>query len=802
MLNNYLKIAWRNIVNSRFYSLVNIVGLSAGLAFTLIIGAYIWSELQVNKHLKNADRQYIIQSKWKHPNQGVELTTPGPLAKQLKENYPDLVANYHRWDGIGSNVSKGNKSFREGLQICDSTMLDIYGFRLLHGNAATAFENPYTLIISAGKAIKYFGKTNVVGETLTIENFSGLKHDFMITGILEMPAKNSVTYLNDENNSQFYISSKNLAYFGRNMEWFNRYIVGYIELRKGIRPEDLEKPMEQLIKQHAPPQISENMTPYLVSLKDYYLKSNNALVEKMIYALSLIAFFIMLMAGINFVNMAVSRSVTRLKEIGIRKALGGIKKQLIIQYLTESTILVFVATLLALLVYCVTRSLFSNVLGKDIPPLTAFPAYFALYPVALVCIVGLLAGIYPAMILSSMRSVDALKGKLATVKDKIWLRKSLVACQFGIAAVVFIGAIIVSQQIDLFFSKELGYNKDFILTAPVPRDWTPEGVKKMETVRSRFAAMPHVINATLSYEAPDGNNSGGVALYKFGEDSATAIPSQLLMTDEYYASTYNIPMAAGEFFSAPGTFTDLSKLVINEAHARALGWQNPQDAIGRQVTFQAGGGMISTIVGVTKDFHFESMQVAIQPVTFLHVDLTNTFRIFSFKVKPGNLDNTIAALQKQWSALMPGAPFEYTFMDDNLAKLYKTELQLKKAGYTATILASIIVLLGVFGLISLSIHKRTREIGIRKVLGSSVGGIIGLFLKDFMLLILVAGIVSCPVSYIIMHHWLNSYAYRIDINAQPFIISMALLSGVTALLIWIQTIQAASANPVKSLRTE
>ncbi len=802
MIKNYFKIAWRNIIKSRFYSSVNIIGLSTGIAFTLLISAYVWSELQVNTHLKNADRQYIIQSKWKNSNEGLELTTAGPLAKQLRENYPNLVANYYRWDGVTSTVSKGDKSFREGLQICDSTMLNMYGFTLLHGDSKSAFDGPFSVVITTDKAIKYFGKTDVVGQTLTIEDFSGSKHDFMVTGVLNKPSKNSATYVNDENNNQFYISSNNLNYFGRNMDWPNIYIVGYLELQKGVTPKDLEKPMQYLIKQNAPPHIAADMTPYLVSLKDYYLSANNGLVKKMLYALSAIALFILLMAIINFINMSVSRSATRMREIGIRKVLGGLKKQLIVQFLIESIIIVFLATIFAIIMYLLARNLFSNILGKNIPSLRDFPLYFIAFPFFLILIIGFIAGIYPAFVLSSLKSVESLKGKLSSIKENVLLRKSLVAFQFGTATIAFFGAIIISAQINLFFGKDLGFNKDYIITAQLPRNWTPAGVRKMEAMRKQFAGMPQVSNVTLSYEVPDGNSGGGTALYKSGADSATAITSQLLMCDEYYASTFEIPMKAGLFFSAPGAFTDSFTVVINETQSAAFGWKNPQDAIGKQVKFQGGGGQNFTIAGVIKDFHFGSMQSAIQPITFLHVSLTNVFRNFSFKLKSGDVGNSIAALQKKWLVLMPGIPFEYTFMDETLAKLYTSELQLKKASYTATVLALIIVLLGVLGLVSLSIQKRTKEIGIRKVLGSSVAGIISLFLKEFLAVILIAGAVACPLAYVIMHKWLEAYTYRIDITAQPFVVSVLGLGLITAILIGIQTIKAALSNPIKSLRTE
>lgn len=801
MIKNYFKIAWRNIHKKPFYSLVNIVGLSAGIIFTMVVGAYVWNELRVNAELKNAGNQYIIQSKWKNPNQGYELATLGPLAKALHDHYPDLVANYYRYDGVTSNVSKGDKSFREGLQIGDSTMLDMYGFSLLHGDARTALNEPFSAVITTDRAIKYFGKKEVVGQTITIENFSGSKHDFMITGVLKEFPKNSITHLVDDYPNVIFVSAANLDYFGRNMSWNNSSIAGYIELKKGVKPEDLEKPMKYLISQNTGPQINSNLNAFLVPLKEYYLVANNGLVKKMIYALSGIALFILLMAIVNFINMSVSRSSTRMKEIGIRKVLGGLKKQLIIQFLAESVILVFFATLFAMAGYQFAKEMFSNMLGKEIPSLNEFPLYFAVFSLLLTLIIGVITGLYPAFVLSSLKSVESLKGKLNSVKENVLFRKSLVAFQFGTATIVFIGAIIISQQIGFFFSKGLGYDKDYIISAQVPRDWTPKGVTRLENIRQQFETMSQVSNATLSFEIPNGNNSGNIPIYKDGADSTTATASLLLMTDEYYASTFGLPMAAGVFYSQPGAYTDSTKIVINQAQAKALGWDNADEAVGKQVR-TPGGGTPFTITGVTKDFHFGSMQKPIQPMTFLHVSLTNTFRFFSFKVKPGDMGNTIAGLQKKWSALMPGAPFEYKFMDETLQKLYKTEIQLKQAAYTGTILSLIIVLLGVIGLVSLSIQKRTKEIGIRKVLGSSVSSIISLFMKEFLIVILIAGLVACPVAWFIMNGWLNDYAYRIPLSVQPFLVSVAGLAFVTGILVALQTMKAALSNPVNSLRTE
>lgn len=801
MIRNYIKIAWRNIIKKPFFSLVNISGLSAGIAFTLLISAYVWKELQVNHELKHADRQFIIQSKYRDPNQGYELATFGPLAKALKDDYPNLVANYYRYDGVTSNVSKGTKSFREGLQVCDTTMLSMYGFALLEGDPNTAFREPFSAVITRDKAIKYFGKTQALGQTLTIENFSGLKHEFVITGIMKPIARNSVTQLADDYLNEIFIPATCLDYFGRNMDWTNTAIAGYIELKPGVSPSALNQPMQDLVRKNASPQLAVGITPYIVPLKEYYLSANNGLVRKMVYALSAIALFILAMAIINFVNMSISRSATRMREIGIRKVLGGRKKQLILQFLTESIILVSFAMLFAICLYLLTRDLFSAILGKEIPSLVEFPAYFMVFPVLLVLITGIIAGIYPAFVLSSLQSVDSLKGKLNTVKENVFLRKLLVAFQFGTATVVFVGAIIISRQVNLFFSKDLGYNKDYIVAAQVPRDWSAAGVNKMESLRREFASLPQVEQVTLSFEIPDGNNSGNFPIYRGGADSTTAIASQILTTDEYYASAYGIPMAAGEFFSPPGAYTDSSRVVINEAQARALGWKTPQEAINGELRFPGSSGLFH-VAGVTKDFHFGSMQKSIAPITFVHVGSAAIFRFLSFKIRPGNVGNTLAQLQQKWSTLLPGAPFEYKFMDETLAKLYKTEMQLKRASYTATGLALIIVLLGVVGLVSLSVQKRTKEIGVRKVLGASVSSIITLFLKEFLVIIFIAGIVACPLAWLVMNGWLNDYAYRIKMDAGPFIIAISGLLLVTGLLILVQTIRAGLANPVKSLRTE
>ncbi|OOQ60182.1 ABC transporter permease [Mucilaginibacter pedocola] len=802
MLHNYFIIAWRNIVKHKLFSLINIFGLSVGIAFTLLVSAYVWHEAGVNLDLKNAENQYIIQSKWRDPNMGNTLTALAPLPKALKDEYPTLVANYYHWDGVSSNVSKGDKHFRESLQVGDSTFLTTYGFKLLHGDANTALNDPFSVVITEDRAIKYFGKTDVVGETLNIENFKGEKHDFVVQGVLAKLGKNSVTNVIDQSNSTFFLPGAAAKFMGRSLDgWSNTMIVGLVELRPGVKPEALDGPMRSLLKKNAPEQISANLTQYLVPLKDYYLEANNGLIKTMLYTLSSIALFILLMAVINFVNICISRSSQRMKEMGIRKVLGGLRKQLIWQFLIESVLMVFIATLIALGIYAIGRPYFAAFLDTDISGLFSFPLYVYPLPFLLALVIGLIAGLYPALVLSSLKSVDSLKGKLNQVKDNVIFRKALIAFQFATAAVVLIGAIVVSKQINLFFSKNLGYDKDYVVYAQLPRDWSKPGVQKMEGIRYRMAQLPQVSSVTLSWEIPDGNNGGSFRAAKIDADSASGFDSQTLMTDNQYAITYGLKVLAGQFFMPQYTQADSAKVVINQTQAKLLGFNDPQQAIGQQ--FKAIGSPDPlSICGVVADFQFGSMQSKIQPITFYNVNQTTFYRYFSIKLKPGNIQNSLEVLQKKWAEVMPGAPFEYGFMDEALAKMYKTELQLKQAAYLATGLAIIIVLLGVLGLISLSVQKRTKEIGIRKVLGSSVGHIISLFLKDFLGTVAIAALVACPLAWYIMQHWLNNYACKISLSPMPFAIAVLALAAVTAVLISIQTVKAALANPVKSLRSE
>lgn len=804
MIQNYFKIAWRNLMKRKFYSFVSILGLSVGITFTLLISIYIWGELQVNADLKNAENQYYIQSKWSKPDMGLEITTLAPMAKALKENFPDLVENYYSFDGISSTIANGEKVFRESIQIGDSTILNMYGFPLIYGDARTALNQPYTMVITSEQAIKYFGKLDVVGKTLSVESNAGTKKDFTVTGVLGKIPSNSITNLLADPKLPILMSFVGSNdFWGRQQAftWANPYYAGYIELKKGVKPEDLTKPMAQLIKTNAPETISANLQAYLTPIQDVYREANNGIVRKTIFTLTIVALFILLMATVNFVNIAIGNSFTRLKEIGVRKMLGSMKGQIMRQFLAESILISLFSLLVSLILFEVSQPYFEQILNKEIPSLKNVSPYFFIFCLLLSLTIGLLSGVYPAFILANLPSIDSIKGKLKSVKENVFFRRLLIVSQFAIALFVFVGAVVISKQVNFFFNKDLGYNKESIVTAKVPRDWSPAGVAKMETIRHEFEQIPIIKQASISYDIPEGSPGNSNALYRMGQDSTKAIYIQTMTTDEKYAETYQISMVAGVFFQDKQQMFQSGNIVLNESSVKALGFKNPSDAIGKLIRMHSVVQPFK-IVGVTKDFHVGSMHKSISPLFFLNLKDNPLFRFISFKIQAGNLAESMSVIEQKWKKIMPNSVFEYTFMDDSLQKLYQSEIQLKKASLLATILSIIIVLLGILGMVSMTIARRTKELGIRKVLGASSGSIILLFLKEFIVLMSLALVISFPLVAMSMNQWLQNYAYRIDMNWQIFVSVGFLFGLIIVVFVSLQTYKVALANPIKSLKTE
>ncbi|MBO0937477.1 ABC transporter permease [Fibrella sp. HMF5335] len=802
MLTNYLKLAWRNLLFHRFYSLINIVGLAVGITFAALIGAYVWTEYQVNTDLRHAPRQYLVQSRWTDANQGMPLTTLAPMGAALRANYPALVANYYRFHGVNATISRGTNHFRESIQIGDSTLLTMFGFDLLHGDPRTALIAPNAIVITADKALKYFGKTDVLNQSLTVETPQAGKREYLVTGVLNALPNNSVSHLLTEVNEVF-MSAGSLASFGADFTvWANPYIVTYVELQPGVLPGQLQGPLAQLIRTNTPPETQKNLTAYLTPLTDYYRQSNNGLVAQLIVTLLAVAGFILLMAVVNFVNLSLGSSSTRLREIGVRKALGSLRWQLTVQFLLEALVLTAIATGLSLVLYGLFRPLFIDVVGKAIPPLWGLPWLFFAGLLGLILLVGMLAGGYPALYLSAYSSVDSLKGKLRSVREGSLFRQVLITGQFAVAIVVFVGAVIVSRQIAFFFTSDLGFTKESVLTiSSLPRDWSSAGVTRMQAVRAELARLPGVESASLSFEIPNGNVGNSVNVYRPGQDSTGAVGMKSMTTDESFAATYGIKMLTGRYFNPAGMPQDSGGIVLNQTAVRLLGYPTPAAAVDQSVRVY-GSPRLFRILGVVADFHVGTLHEAIGPVAVGHTQNLPIYRFFSFRLSPGNPRATIAALERTWRARFPDAPFDYAFMDQTLQRLYQSELQLEQAAYLATGLALFIMLLGVVGLVSLSVARRTKELGVRKVLGASVPNLVSLFLREYVWVILLANALAWPLAYWLLSGWLATYAYHAQLTASPFALVGISLTLLTSMVVALQVAKAALTNPIKALRSE
>ncbi len=800
MLRNYLKIALRSLARRRLFSAINILGLAVGLAFSLLIGVYIIKEKQVNADIRNVDRQYLVKSDWKVKEMGLDITTIAPLPKAMKEEYPHLVKNYYRFNPVTNVVSAGDKHFKEYIAICDTTLVSMYGFPLLYGQADRAFIDDNSAVITETMAKKLFNRINVINERIGVATTTGGKQDYLVTAVLKDLPKNTVTGLLGDTYAVFVPTTGNQYYPGGDpaASWSSIFEVGLIELQPGVAPSALDKPFQQMLAKYADENTRNNLRLKLAPLRDYYQKDNNGAVERVMFTLSLVALFIISMAIINFININIGTSTYRLKEIGLRKVFGGARKQLIFQYLTEAMLLTLFAGMLAVIFYEALRPFFSQMLQSSLQPFWQFSwTHYALFA-GLLLVVGLLAGLYPAFVLSAVSISRAVKGKMENSQSSMILRKALLVVQFSLAILVFISGLVISQQVSYIFNKDLGYDKDQVLVATAfPKQWDSVGVRRMIDLRKGLQQLPAVKDISLTFEVPDRKPPGSIDLQSANTSQPVLIAA--MNADENYAGTFNLQVKAGSFFNKKGEAHIPGQIVLNESAAKALGF-TAENAIGKTVRMAAG--TVFTIAGVVKDYNYSSFNEMIAPVAFVHVEDALGYRFFAIKVAGKNMTTAIESIKSKWKELLPNAPFEYFFMDEKFQSLYTSELQLKKATGLATFLNLFIVFMGVFGVISFTIVKRNKEIAVRRVLGADIRNILLLFIKEYAWLILLANLIAWPLAYWFTHEWLQQYVYRIQQNAVPFVIAGVSVLVLAVVLIGALSLKPATSNPVKSLRTE
>ncbi|PWU00396.1 MAG: hypothetical protein C5B52_08955, partial [Bacteroidetes bacterium] len=720
MIRNYVLIAVRHLTKRKLFSFINILCLAIGITFTMLIGDYVMQERNVSADIRNISNQYFMKSNWKVKDMGLDITTIGLLPKTIKEEYPNLVANYYRYNPVMNVISAGDRYFNENVAIGDTTLVSMYGFPVLYGNKENAFINNNSAVITESVAIKLFGRKDVINEKIKLNStVQGVTQDYLVSAVLKDIHPNAITGLIGVAYDIFVPTKGNQYYQGGDPSetWNSANEIGMIELKPGIKPKDLQEPLKKTIAKYAPENFRDNLTVELVSMKDYHLKNNNGAVEKMLITLSLIAGFILLMGIVNFVNISIGTSSYRIKEIGLRKVFGSDRTQLIFQYITESVLLTSISGLISIGLYEVLRPLFNQILATNLEPLANFNFSKFLWLLIVVLLVGIIAGLYPAFILSASKTIPSVKGKSETVKGGLILRRSLLVLQFSLAIIVFISALTVSRQVSYIFTKDLGYSKEQVLVATAyPKQWDSAGVLKMESIKQELLKISAVKSATLAFEVPERRPMALIDLLPPGSKDNQAINVGFNITDEDYAETMGLHLLVGTYLNHGIGPHVADQIVLNETAMKTMGL-TLANAVGSQIKSPANK-FTATVTGVVKDFHYSNMQNAIEPVAFAHVKDANTYRFLSLKLNTTDISTAIDQIREAWKNASPNTPFEYSFMDERFQSLYKAELQLKRAANTATILTIIIVMLGIFGVVAFTITKRYREMAVRKVLGA------------------------------------------------------------------------------------
>src|SRR5258706_1640282 len=793
MYKSYFKIMMRNMIKQKFYSSITILGLTVGITFALLIGIFIWGEMQVNTDIKDIDRLYLLETKYKSAEgNSPPFFVPALLGQQAIEKYPTVFEKYYRFRDRNITVSKGENHFRTQSMIGDSTFFEMFGFQVLYGKADHALNKPSAIVITEKIARQYFNRSDVVGESLTISTeVSGLK-EFLITAVIaDIQPKNSVTdFMNMD--AQVFLTQENRADFnlGFQDEW-NTSIITYIKLAPFASPTEAKSILNKILLTDAPKIVSENKIIELDRLRNYYLITNHGAVEKLIVSLAAVVLFILLLAIVNFINISIASSFSRLKEVGVRKVIGGEKKQVVVQFLLESLLLALIAGILSLALYQLLHGYFGEVLGTSLPNIVQLNFYFWMWMMAGVLLIGMLAGSYPSIYLSATQTIESLKGKFKSVKGTIRFSRGLVTIQFLVAVFIFITSLIMSRQISYFMEADLGYDKSHVLiVSSVPRIWNEGGLNKMDVAKREFLTSPEIKSASLSWGSPNFNfDPFSAKINLAGRPVDQGVLTTMTATDEDFAKVYGLNLIAGNFFFDKGELYQANRLVINESAQKAMSVQ-----VGDKVKIQFFDKEF-TITGIVKDFNFESLHERVKPVAFTHNRDFQAFRFFSFKLKPGNVAQSVQVVEKLWKRVFPNDPFVYSFTDERLAMSYKTELQLKKASAIGSVLILIIVLTGVLGLVSLNVAKRNKEIGIRKVLGASASDILILISREYAILMSLSFAIGIPFSYGFVLQWLNGFAYHINLEWWMFVIPILILFFMTIIIVSLQSFKTVVSDP-------
>ena len=791
MFKNYFKTAWRSISKHKAYSIINVLGLTLGIASCLIIFLVVQYELSYDKFNSKADRTYRVTLNAIDFNPCVSLA----IATPMRNDFPELEEVSQVWYRGSGLITIGQKKFEEeGGAFADEYFSSVFDYHWLEGNYKTALKEPNTIVLTESLAHKYFGSSAAMGQMINLENRYNLK----VTGVIKdlpgnthLPFKYLVSFETIKKDvsgmmTAFYaIPGGSFTYIvapkNYDISKIQNRIHGFIEKNWGKEIADGARlPLQPLTDIHFDPRYLNNTISYTTSRETYYV-------------LAAVAVLIIIIACINFINLATAQAIRRAKEVGVRKVLGSNRSQLIAQFLGETSLMVIVALVLALILTALLLPLLSTWLDIKISITQLLqPAVIALILLSALAVV-LLAGLYPAFVQSAFKPIESLKSKATLSFKGLTLRKSLVVIQFAISQIMIVGTLVVAYQMDFFENRNLGFNKDAVISVGIPDQ------QKTEVLKQQWAQNPGIKQVCFSSGAPviNGNFTSFISPeIGLTKDDVT----EMKFIDETYTDMFQLTMLAGNKI----THTNKSEndtvydVVVNETMIHKLGVQDPQKAIGKHIILN--GNWYCNIMGVVKDFQSESKHKAIRPCVLMY--RADNFYMASVKLAPANMNKIIEAIDKSWSALFPQSAFSYEFLDDHIAEWYRQEEKEYTAFKMFAAVAILIGCLGLYGLVAFAAAQRTKEVGIRKVLGASLTDIVLLFSKEFVLLIAVAFLIAAPVAYYVMNNWLHSFAYQINIGANIFVIAIMSSFVIAACTIAYEAIKSAVANPVKSLRIE
>ena len=810
MLKNYFKISFRNLLKNKSSSFINLFGLTIGLTCCMLIGLYIWNELSFDRYHQNADRIYRFSREFFNTDGSTQLhlghLSP-PFGPRLKDDFPD-IEEVIRILQTTVTFRKDDLLYSEdNLFLAEPGIFNMFDVPLLNGDHATALNDPFTLLLSESAAKKYFNSENPVNQTIT--GFG--QFEFKITGVFKDFPYNS--HFHPEMLASFSTLRDSMVYGeeGLRTNWGNNSFSTFMMLPKGYPVENiasqipafLDKNMAGVYEDGKP---SERTKLHILPLTDIHLHSHlDSEIEengdaKRVAVFAIIALLILLIACINYMNLSTARSANRAKEIGVRKVVGASRKEIIWQFLSESFILSMFASVLAIMFAQLLLPFINEVLGQELQITSTMLFAIPLLVLGVALLTGLMAGFYPALFLSGMKPLRILKvGGANNQGGGASLRKVLVVSQFAISVVLIIATTVVYKQLNFMQTKNIGLNKDHVITTAYYQRFA----SNYESFKNEILSNPAIKNIARSSRTPADRllDSYGSAEVQLATDSLekSAVDLKSLTIDHRFVPTYELDVAAGRNYREDQGVDRFESFILNESAAKAIGWRNPENAVGKRIVY---GGRDAHIVGILKDFHFESLHQDIQPTIFFIPSDSTNYNYMSIKLDGGNIAGGIAHLEKTWKQFLPQFPFEYHFIDEDFGALYEAEQRQGRVFIGFAILAILVACLGLFGLTAFVAQQRKKEVGIRKVLGATTAGLVGLLSKDFLKLVAIAIVIASPLAYYFMENWLTDFAYRIDLQWPIFLIAGMIAVLIAFLTVSYQSIKAAIANPVDSLRSE